>query len=182
MIGLIPAALATPVPHSNRALLALPAIILGLSLTLSYLRSKLIIGLFVIIQSLSFIAYLQYYYQDFAKLSANDFKDGYLEIMAITQEYEKGLNGKPKVDKIIFTNDYGQAYIYALFVRQTNPIWYQGGSLIKYEFKDDVNVGDLSRNNSLIIGSNSDDLPTEKADHLVYGSDNQVKFKAFYVK
>ncbi len=50
-----------------------------------------------------------------------------------------------QVEKILFTSDYGQPYIYALFVRETNPIWYRGGSLIKYEFKDEINMDDLSR-------------------------------------
>lgn len=182
VIGILPAALATPVPHSNRAILALPAIILILSFILSLVKSKFILITFILLQSWGFLAYLNYYYKDFAALSATDFKDGYLEAMEIAQDYEKGLNNKPKVDKIVFTNDYGQAYIYALFTRKTNPIWYQGGSLIKYEFKDDINVGDLSRHNALVIGSSTDELPTEQADHLVYGSDNEVKFKVFYVK
>jgi len=32
----------------------------------------------------------------------------------------------------------------------------------------------------LIVASQSDDIPLEKADHLVYGSDGQVRFKIYY--
>jgi len=121
--------------------------------------------------------YLRYYYQVYAKTSAHDYLDGYIEAMQLAHNYEKGTNGYPEVNKIVFTNDYGQAYIYALFVRKTNPIWYRGGSLIKYLFVDDINIGSLTEENALIVASQSDDIPLEKADHLVYGSDGQVRFK-----
>src|SRR3989304_5506148 len=82
----------------------------------------------------------------------------YLAAFGFAPPYERGEEGKREVDKIIFTGGYGQPYIYALFVRQTNPIWYQGGSLAKYEFKDEVTIGDLERENKLVVASNQDDL------------------------
>ncbi len=180
--ALIPAALSQPVPHANRALLALPGFIFLISLAFTYLKNKKLQLFFIALHLTFFGVYLNYYYQQFAKLSANDFKDGYLEAMQIAYEYEKGKNNKPEVNKIIFSSDYGQPYIYALFVRQTNPIWYRGGSLIKYEFKDEINTGDLMRENTLVVASKNDELLAERASHLVYGSDGQIKFKLYYVK
>ncbi|MBD3279302.1 MAG: hypothetical protein GF390_01160 [Candidatus Pacebacteria bacterium] len=190
-IGLLPAALGTEVPHSNRALLALPGLIilasLGLSDLLRFLKTKLdaaklklTIGLLVGLHLSFFVAYQVNYYTSFAHDSASDFKDGYLQAFEYAVDYEKGLNDKPQVDKILFTSDYGQPYIYALFVRKTNPIWYQGGSLVKYEFADKITVADLEREKTLIVASESDQLPIDQAKKVVYGSDGQARFK-FYL-
>lgn len=182
IFSLIPAALSQPTPHANRALLVLPGFIFLISLAFIYLKNKKLQLFFIGLHLTFFSFYLNYYYQQFAKLSADDFKDGYLEAMQIAYEYEQGKNDKPEVDKIIFSSNYGQPYIYALFVRQTNPIWYQGGSLVKYEFKDKINTGDLMRTNALVVAGKDDELLAERANHLVYGSDGQVKFKLYYVK
>lgn len=184
LIGLIPAALGEEIPHSNRSLLALPGFILiailGLKNLLIQIKKPILqkstIGTIVLVHFLFFTAYISNYFTSFATQSADDFKDGYLEAFEYVVPYED------KVEKILFTSDYGQPYIYALFVRQTNPIWYQGGSLIKYEFKDEINVGDLTRKNTIVVASNSDEIEPGWADHLVYGSDNQVRFKIYLPK
>lgn len=200
-IGILPAALGSDiVPHANRALLALPGFLLlamlGFNQLLSWASSldlnkritgthheknklvQMIIGMFLLIHALVFLSYLQDYYTFFARESATDFEDGYLEAFHYILPYEKGEEGKPVVDKIIFSDAYGQPYIYALFARKTNPIWYQGGSLIKYEFRP-VKESDFSRHNTILVASNQEDVPTEQADYLVYGSDHQVKFSIF---
>jgi len=188
-LGLMPAILGMEYPQSNRALLALPGFIwlaiIGLNWFIAVIRRyKFNLNMFLLglmsVYLLSIGLYLRYYYQVYAKTSADDYLDGYIEAMQLTHNYEKGTNGYPEVNKIVFTNDYGQAYIYALFVRKTNPIWYRGGSLIKYLFVDDINIGSLTEENALIVASQSDDIPLEKADHLVYGSDGQVRFKIYY--
>ncbi|MDH5533366.1 MAG: glycosyltransferase family 39 protein [Candidatus Pacebacteria bacterium] len=195
-IGIIPAALgAELVPHSNRALLALPGFLLlaiyGLNDLSSWLKAtKLnkqipgshgaknmvwvsVMGIMIFLQTLFFIKYINNYYSDFAKISANDFTDGYLEAFDYVKEFEKDK------EKIVFTSEYGQPYIYALFSRKTNPIWYQGGSLIKYEFKE-VNVGDLERQNAVIVaGKSSEFIEASRADKVIYGSDGEVRFKIF---
>jgi 4-amino-4-deoxy-L-arabinose transferase-like glycosyltransferase len=202
LIGIIPAAIGTEIPHSNRALLSLlgyiALITLGVedfTILVSKLKinkqfyghkkyccplAKMIIGLLALTHLFSYLAFHRYYYTVFAKQSADDFKDGYLEAFRYAINYEKGINGKPQADKILFSSDYGQPYIYALFARQTNPIWYQGGSLIKYEFTSKIDLGDLSRFNTLIVANIDDDIPIEEADKLIYGSDGQVKFKIYY--
>lgn len=198
--GILPAAVATEVPHSNRALLALPGFILtavyGLDFMISFLKKsklnntvvgshgenniivKSFVGTLLAVHVLFSASFLNHYFNVFAKTSTIDFNDGYIEAFQIAKKYENGEGVEP-VEKIIFTSKYGQPYIYALFVRKTNPIWYQGGSLIKYEFKADVNIGDLMRKNTLIVGSGTDDLPIHQANHLVYGSDGSIRFVIF---
>jgi 4-amino-4-deoxy-L-arabinose transferase-like glycosyltransferase len=196
IIGIIPAALGVElVPHSNRSLLALPGFLLlslvaakdfSIWLTSTRLNKKIIgshgeknmvwvsvIGMMIFIQSLFFVTYLRDYYTHFAKVSADDFKDGYLEAFEYVTQFEKDK------EKIVFTSEYGQPYIFALFSRKTNPIWYQGGSLIKYEFTE-VDVGDLQRKNAIIVaGRDSEFMKPEEADKVIYGSDGEVRFKIY---
>lgn len=191
LLGIVPAALGTEIPHANRALLALPGFLLmaaaGLGMLLSSNRisntvRKSLLGMLFLLHGLFSISYLHHYYTDFAAQSAADFQDGYLQAFAYAIPYEKGADGQPAVEKIIFTSDYGQPYIYALFARKTNPIWYQGGSLVKYEFTDTITIGDLDRKNTLVVASNNDDLLSRNnhPDYTVYGSDGSVRFRMYY--
>lgn len=184
VIGLIPAALGEEIPHSNRALLALPGFILLAVAGLEKLTAKInqaavkksVLSTLVLVHLLFFVAYISHYFTAFAAESAAEFKDGYLAAFEYIVPYEE------EVEKILFTSDYGQPYIYALFVRKTNPIWYRGGSLIKYEFKDEINVGDISRKNTIVVASNEDELEPSWADELIYGSDGQIRFKIYLPK
>jgi hypothetical protein len=195
LIGLLPAAIGEEIPHSNRAILALPGFLflalLGMSQLVAVLRQsvlnklvlgthkesdivvKSVVGTIILIHALFFIRFIHYYFTDFAVLSADDFKDGYLEAFSAVIPYEKD------VEKILFTSDYGQPYIYALFARKTNPIWYRGGSLIKYEFTDTIVESDLDREKTIVVASSADNLPIEKADKLILGRDGQVRFAIF---
>jgi hypothetical protein len=116
-----------------------------------------------------FAAYTRHYYTDFATQSASDWQDGYLAAMKLAASREA------MVDKILFTDAYQQPYIYALFVRKTNPIWYQGGSLIKFEFSHTISEGDLSRPKTLIIATPQEVSP-KLGQELIYGSDGSVRF------
>ncbi|NCN50955.1 MAG: hypothetical protein COU67_00805 [Candidatus Pacebacteria bacterium CG10_big_fil_rev_8_21_14_0_10_44_54] len=179
-IGSLPAILATEAPHSNRGLFAvLGFLTLAMVCVRIFFRYKAVFGSIILVHIFLFVSYWQVYRSDFAKISATDFQDGYIEAFSIAREYELGSNGKQKVDKVLFSSEYGQPYIYALFVRQTNPIWYRGGSLNTYEFTDKIGVGDLNRANTLIVASASQDIPAEKAVALVYGSDGEVRFKLY---
>ena len=198
IIGILPAALGTDgVPHQNRALLALPGFLLLAVIGFSNLveaigqsrLNKKIIGShgeknvlvksfavsFLLIHGIFFLKYLNYYYSDFAKNSAAAFQDGYIAAFNFIKPYEESK------DKIIFTSEYGQPYIYALFAKKTNPIWYQGGALVKYEFTDKIGFGDRDRKNSIIVTGQKVglDLPIHEADKIIYGSDGEVRFKIY---
>jgi hypothetical protein len=201
VVGIVPAALGVDVPHSNRGLLALPGYILLAVLGFHYLIMfvkhqpmlakirgthhegeilvKSVVGTTVLFLIMSFLPYYHSYWTTYAAASTEDFKDGYLEAMEYIIPYEKGTDGKKKVDQIIFTTDYGQAYIYALFARRTSPIWYRGGSLNTFLFTDSVAESDQLRPNTIVVASASDPGSVEQADHVVYGKDGSVRFKIY---
>ncbi len=189
VLGLLPASIATEVPHSNRALLALPGFI-GLALMglhgaitlakVAYVK-KMLFGTAICLYILFAAAFLHHYFFVYSAQSSTDFYDGYLDAFSVAQEYEKGLNGKPKVDTIFVTSEYGQPYIYALFVRKTNPIWYQGGSLSeKYSFLEELTPGDLSRSNVLLVAGPERISETIEPTQVILGSDGAVRFNLYY--
>lgn len=195
LIGSAPAFMSTMAPHSNRGLFAVLGIIIlavtGLKIILElatasswkkYFIVETIIGTVFLLHLFFFAAFWRNYTTVFESQSANDFQDGYLEAFSIARQHELGIDNRQKVDKILFSSEYGQPYIYALFVRKTNPIWYRGGSLNTYEFTDKISIGDLTRKNTLVVASNSQDLPEKEADYLVYGSDGSVRFKLYLTK
>lgn len=199
--GILPAVIAQEVPHPNRSLLALPAFcllaIFGLQVVVQVIRKwqpgrsligshgeselllKSILGTLFALHCLFFVAYVNDYFTRYAKVSGETFSEGYLEAFAYAKNYEKGAEGKPKADIIVFTSEYGQPYIYALFARKTSPYFYQNGSLATYFFTDDVGPGDLERTNALLVTGQKQPLPLTEAEHVIFGADGQVRF-AFY--
>ncbi len=191
-LGLLPAVLGDTYPQANRALLALPGFIwlsfIGLNWLILKLAHKtspfqlskttifIILGL---IYLANIGAYLTHYYHTFAFQSASDYQEGYIDAMQLAYEYEKGTNGKPEVNQIIVSTHYGQPYIYALFVRKTNPIWYQGGSLNKYFFVDQVKESDLLKDNILVI-STVEQLVSRQPDHIIHSTGGLTRFKVYY--
>ncbi len=191
IVGTLPAVIGTDVPHGNRAILAFPGFVLlavlggfyllkWLSTTSldksvsgskgeTHLLVKSVLGVTILFHALFSMSYLHDYYTTFAHESANDFQDGFIEA------FQFAVKNEPTSDQILISDTYGQAYIFALFVRQTNPIWYQGGSMIKYVYLHKLSEGDLARKNTVLMAT-PDQIPPEKADQLVYGSDGKVKF------
>lgn len=201
-IGILPAALSTEIPHSNRSFFAITGFIIlaligieviGMFFAKSksvkniigshgekHIVMKAVIGTLLALHVVFSVNFLSRYFTEFSANSTEAFRDGYIEALTIAHEYEMGLNGKPEVEKVLFSSEYGQPYIYALFVKEMNPIEYRGGALIKYEFSDSVSVGELVRENTLVVGTQASNLPTRKADHVVYGSDGSERFVLIY--
>lgn len=202
LIGILPAAIGRDVPHSNRALLVLPGLLLiavfGLREVVNFasrLTSNkkllgthqeknmvvyLLLGTLLLIHSLLFIKYTTHYYQVFAKESSADFMAGYIEMFEYVKQYEKGTDTTPKVDKIVVSSRYGQPYMYALFVKRLNPIWYQGGSLNTYFFLDKVNVGDLERKNTVVVATDEDLLTNKEPVKIIFDAAGKAKFRIYY--
>ena len=193
LLGLLPAVLGDTFPQANRALMALPGFIWlalpGIELLIfkisNFFKNKnqgYIAGVYIILLAIiiNFVLYLHHYYSVFAKESATDYSEGYLEAMQLAYDYERGTNGKPEVQQIVVSTAYGQPYIYLLFVRKTNPIWYQGGSLIKYLFVDKVSESDLNRDNSLIIATVEDPEFTTSPTHQVITKFGETRFRIYY--
>lgn len=187
-IGILPAALSQEAPHQNRALLTLigSSILEATSLQIlfTYIKDevykKMVVGTLICIYVLFFVTFINTYMTTFAARSAAAFQDGYVEAFTLATDYEKGLNGKPKVNTILFSNEYGQPYIFALFVRKTNPIWYRGGSLNSYLFVDSIAPSDLERDNTLLVATPKDEIKDAKPDAIIYGSDHSVRFLLYY--
>lgn len=198
VIGLLPAAIGAEAPHANRALLALPGFVLlsayGFHQLLTWLQQlrknqtqdvkvlgirmssvdaanlvRIAVGMTVLVMSVSFLSYTHHYHTRFVHASEMDFKYGYQQAFEFARTHED------EVEKIIFTSKYGQPYIYAIFFRRTDPIWYQGGSLIKYEFPDSVKFSDLYRQNALIIAT-PEEIDASLADELVIAPSGKVMF------
>ncbi|HCC84081.1 MAG TPA: hypothetical protein DEP87_00115 [Candidatus Pacebacteria bacterium] len=186
-IGLLPAVLGAEVPHPNRALLAVTGLgwLIGASwlVWLKQLRSGLVFRAKILILGGYLIClglYQWHYYTVFAKTSSEAFFDGYFEAASRAVTLEKQSPTETSIDKILFTSQYGQPYIFVLLARKTNPIWYQGGALIKYEFSDRITVGDLNRGHTLVVASSKDELLEAKADEVITDVAGVVKFKIFY--
>lgn len=197
VIGFLPAIIATEAPHPNRALLALPFMLLAATSGAAFCIEKLknskrnaqyfgshgekdtilnaVVGTTALVHCICVIAFVSYYFTSFNSVATADFFDGYLEAFVVAES----LNEQHGFEKIVFTSAYGQPYIYGLLAKKTNPIWYQGGSLSYYHFQDKVGIDDLSRKNTLVIGSGADDLPTQNATHILRGADGTVRFQFF---
>lgn len=193
-LGILPSAIATEAPHSNRSLLAIPGVI-GLSLMgLLWLKewldplsnknfklSKSVLATIFCLHILFFVSFASDYLQKYRFESSEAFLDGYLEVIKISESYRKGINDKPKVEQIVFSREYGQPYIYILFATKTNPIAYQGGILSKYLFQDEVGIADLGKTNALLVAGRDSDLPENQATHLVFAEDGSLRFKLYYL-
>lgn len=199
--GILPAAVGRDIPHSNRALLALPGFILLAQLGFSWCVAKIqtsqlnkkivgthqeknilvvsFIGILILLHTLFFLAYQKDYYTEFVAASADDFKDGYLEMFEFVKPYEEGHAGYPPISQVIVSSKYGQPYIYALFVKRAHPILYHGGALNRFLFVDEVKPGDIVRENSVIVATGEDDVSAEEADHVIYDAAGKVRFKIY---
>ncbi|MDQ3008199.1 MAG: hypothetical protein M3Q81_01230 [bacterium] len=198
LFGLTPAAIGVDLPHSNRALLALPGLIwlaiAGVDWLSTWLQQqplnrtwkgsqgqanylvKVVLGSLVLWSGLLSTSYFHHYFTEYASISADDFKDGYVEAMSEAVKHEQGTAEYRKVDQIIFSSLNGQPYIYALFVRRTNPIWYQGGSLNNFLFTDKIRSSDLDRPNTLVVSTAEDQILTAVPTKIIYGGDDEPKF------
>ncbi len=175
--GLLPAIMADGQSSSNRSLLALPGFIF---LTILAIRS-----IYTVLEShrkiffsTLIILYLAYtglyqinYYRHYPEKNADDFLDGYLETMTYLRQLDRS-----NVKQIVFTNDYQQAYIYALFAFEVSPIAYQGGILNLFFFTDKIDAGDLEKSNTIVVASKFDQMGERQADHIIKGSDGQGRF------
>ena len=140
-----------------------------------------VLGTLLNIHILLFLGFTNDYFTNFNAISAEAFQDGYAEAVKIANEYQKGLNGKPKVEQVVFSRGYGQPYIYILYFNRINPIAYHGGILQPYLFVDSVGIGDMQRQNVLLVATAASELSEKKATHVIYAEDGSVRFKLYYL-
>lgn len=175
--GLLPAIIANGQSSSNRSILALPGFILLIILAIKSIYDVLenhqtifcnaLLTLYLVYLTLYQINYYDYY----PKKNADDFLDGYLETMTYLRNLDRS-----NIKQIVFTNDYQQAYIYALFTFEVSPIAYQGGILNLFFFTDKIDAGDLEKPNTVVVASKFDQMGDRQADQVIKGSDGQGRF------
>jgi len=206
LAGTVPAALGVDgIPHANRALMSLPGYTIlavwGFDRLLFWVRQskinhhikgnhgeldvvyKACLGTIVLLHCSFALAALHTYYEEFPPKAVAAFQEGYLEAFELAEKYERGVQTAtecfPEANSIIFTSNYGQPYIYALFQRQTNPIAYRGGSLVKYQFEE-IGRDDFSRENALVVADRSADLGSRQPDHVITVADGTERFRFYY--
>lgn len=198
ILGLVPAALGFEVPHSNRALLALPGFILlalvGLEVGMEFLATsslnkqvrgshdeknilpKLFLGNIILVHGLLFFAYWNHYLTEYKPTSTEAFIDGYVEAVDVAAKYQD------QVNHVVFSDKYGQPYIYVLFRNKIDPFQYRHhGALHKYLFKG-VESSDLLKLNTLVVATPEDSIDHSQADEVVSGADGSARFYIYYPK
>jgi hypothetical protein len=129
---------------------------------------KSAVGISILLYFFSFLSYIHNYFTVYPTQTSKDFQDGYVEAVEYAKSQEASVN------KILFTNTYGQPYIYVLFVNRVNPINWDS-RVAKYEFVDKISIGDFVKKNVLLVAT-PEEVPPEKGEKVIYGSDGQPRF------
>jgi len=188
-------------PHGLRTFCSLPAwqIIIALGFFAAYqvLRKsspvcrRLAITVFSLLFLVNFVFYWNQYYVVYPREYANDWQYGYKQAVKFVWE------NKDQYDKIFFTRDYGEPYIFFLFYSQYPPAEYQTANKERVErynwvwvdkienfyFPDFTDLGDSvldiaerEKGNLLFVGSPGD-IPKEWMIEKVYFPNNKTAFE-----
>lgn len=149
------------------------------SASLLHISRKITAGFFLLLVTANFIYYLDFYFIHMPKEYSLDWMYGYKEII-------NQLPDTSKYNKVIFTDKYGQPYIYYLFYKQYPPEKYQPqanleqtsvdvGTVRKidnFEFRPIDWTVDRGLENTLLIGTSFEiprqDVETEKKSKRLY--------------
>ncbi len=182
VLGFLPAAMTTQVPHNNQGFLALPGFVIlatvGIMVWEKWWRRhhefyQSFALLILILVGVSFLSYQRNYYQIFAAnekmmsppnnskvLMTSDKYNNQHKIVSrlfaqnLREAFTYTHEREKQYQQIVVAVDFEQTYIYALLARKTKPEAWQGGSLsAKYLFLPEINAGELERKNSLIMVS-----------------------------
>ncbi len=197
IIALLPASIGRELHHSNRALFSVPWLILSASVMfhaiyfwfqhppfwadrfhaqLRRIMAKSWLGTGLIVHGLIASAFLHFYFTQYPALAGDAFQEGYFQAVAAVEEYRSSTEAS---ESVMFTDYYGQPYIYVLLQREMNPIVYRQGGLADYMFSS-IQVSDLERENTVIVASPEAELFGANADEVILGSDGQPQFLLFY--
>jgi hypothetical protein len=156
LIGFLPAAMGEIIPHSNRALSAVLGWVLLAVYGLSFLLDTAIISVWkrksvwlttLLLYGIFIVGFLNFYFKDYAKtINAREgFLSGYVEAAQIANEQER------YVERIVFSDEYAQAYIFQLFAKKIPAINWQGGHLGKYAFLEKVVPEHFAHEDTLFV-------------------------------
>jgi len=168
LIAPLPAAVATGSPHPVRAIAMAPVFSIFAACGVYFLffqektvRNKILLGIVSILFMFNFAYYLHQYYVNTPVEYGYFWQYGNKEAVMNAKSLES------KYNKIIFTYEYDQPYIYYLFYNKIDPAWYQknwnylGTGQVermrrvigKYEFRDINWNQDKKLKDTLLIGS-----------------------------
>ncbi len=130
IVGIIPAATARETPHALRIETTLPTFqiltAIGIYYVFKFVSSikyqvlsintgKLLATCYILLATFNISYFFHNYFVYYPKTYSAEWQYGYRETIAFTKQNEG------KFDKIIFTEDLGRPYIYALFYEKYNP-------------------------------------------------------------
>ena len=168
LLAPLPAAVATGSPHPVRAIAMAPVFSIFTALGVYFLffdRKSLVRKIILIAAAVLFVINFFYYLHEYYVHTPIEY--GYFWQYGNKQAVEEIKSLEGKYNKIIFTYEYDQPYIYYLFYNKIDPAWYQKNwnylgtgevermrrVIGKYEFRD-INWGqDKSLKNTLLIGT-----------------------------
>ncbi len=177
LIGFLPSFLSVESPHANRALLALPGVLLLATLAVDQIVSAVaskaavrryvlpvLIGLFLI-ELVLFGGFIVDYFTKYSARATDSFQTGYTEAMQLAATARHELPPFGGVEQILFSSNYGQPVIYALAnvdgEKPVSPYQYHQGYLVKYSFPGKITSADLFRKNTLLIWTINDEVDVE---------------------
>lgn len=184
-VSILPATLGFDIPHANRALLGLPwfQLLAGIGILSVWEmmdekkhRAKFKAPLFFLLM-LTMTAGLVWHVRNDAQVYATsralyDLQYGYEQTVQYARSQESSVN------KVYFSDYYGQSYIYLLFFKHMNPIDYRGGGLANYVISNHPYTDAIGQKNILIIGTPSD-IPDEVVSEKEFvAPDGRVLFRA----
>lgn len=163
IISIVPAALGVDVPHANRSLLGLfwwqllaGVGLLGVLPLVEGLKEgsrsqQLIAAALAFVIALPLAWHLKNDQRTYVSSSAlKEMQYGYKEVIEYVRAHES------EVDRVFFTNDYGQAYIYLLFYKRLNPMEFRGGALANYTITENPWKDGAGSKRVMIVGSGTD--------------------------
>ena len=152
LAGFFPAVISSEAPHSNRAHMVVPFIQLlsaiGIWSLMQSLRwNRFLLGAFTVLTVGYGLWAIQTYVRIYTTVAVREYQYGYLEATRVAKEEEKN------VEKVYFTNAYGQAYIFILLTKRLTPIQFHQGALANYEIREIQWESDRQKKSSLLIGT-----------------------------
>lgn len=190
LIGPIPAGLTKEIPHSLRALSAIPFIALLSALGIYYLnvlfKYKTWLQIFLI---LIYVSYFSIYFFEFVKnypsYSSGEWQYAYRQLfMEVGYKFSE-------YDKVIVSDEYAQPYIFAAYYQKIDPNYFQThvvrNSPSEWSFSSVRKLGnlefrkinwdqDIHFKNSLVVSSTKEGNPLNLNVEVIKNLDNKPAF------
>jgi len=200
LVAPLASSLTKATPHAVRALLYLPTyqifVALGISEIIKLyksgsfsggrnfsLKNNILLSVICLLFSANILYYLHSYYIHTPKAYADAWQYGYKEVISEVAKIES------EYKKVVMTYQYDQPYIFYLFYRQIDPVWYQsqwgGGEVLRdtrafgiYEFRK-INWNNDSQERNILLVGTPKEIPENPVGLIknIYFPDGSVAFR-----